>query len=156
VSQLGEVLANEADVLARLGRSQESTILKQQLFELQRDLPPRQEYKVTPAVKVIKDSGKHTGEVLIELDGMRLPEQVYKTCDIAMLENRIEDVLEIEEHGELDGHETGPESTILFLYGADAELLFRAIEPVLREYPLCRGALVTIRQGSEQRQLIIS
>jgi len=155
-SQLSEVLANEADVLARLGRSQESAILRQQLSKLQSDLPLHQEYKVTPAAKSIKHAGKETGEVLIELDGIHLPEWVYKRCDIATLENRIDEVLEMEERGELDGHETGPENTTLFLYGADGEALFRAIEPVLRKYPLCQGARVTIRQDSEQRELIIS
>jgi hypothetical protein len=153
---LAEVLANEAEVLARLGRSQESAILKQELLKLQSDLPPLWEYKVTPVHKPVIDAGKAAGEVLVELDGIHLPEWVYKNCDIATLENRLEAVLETEEQGELDGHETGPENTTLFLYGADAEALFLAIEPVLREYPLCQGARVTIRQDAAQRLVVIA
>lgn len=156
VSQLGEVLANEAEALARLGRSQEAAVLKQHLSKLQKDLPPLQEYKVTPVAKAAKGEGKAAGEVLIELDGIHLSDEVYKSCDIATLENRLEEVLEMEEQGELDGHETGPENTTLFLYSDDAEMLFRAVEPVLRDYPLCRGARVTIRQNSQQRQVVIA
>jgi tetratricopeptide (TPR) repeat protein len=155
MSQLSEVLANEAEVLARLGRSREADILKQELSKLHSDLPPLPEHKVTPAPKMIIDAGKAAGEVLVELDGIHLPEWVYESCDIATLENRLEAVLEMEEQGELDGHETGPENTTLFLYGADANELFRAIEPVLRKYPLCQGARVTIRQDSEERHVVI-
>jgi tetratricopeptide (TPR) repeat protein len=155
LSQLSEVLADETGALERLGRSEEAGALKQQLSKLQSDLPPLQEYKVTPAVKTVDDIGQAAGEVLVELDGIRLPESVYKDCDIATLENRLEAALEPGEQGELDGHETGPEHTTLFLYGADAEALFRAVEPVLRGYPLCQGARVTIRQGAEQRQIVL-
>jgi hypothetical protein len=56
---------------------------------------------------------------------------------------------------ELDGHETGPENTTLFLYGADAEALFRVVEPVLRDYPLCHGARVTIRQEHQERRVVL-
>jgi len=155
LSQLSELLADETGALERLGRSEEAGALKQQLSKLQNDLPPLQEYKVTPVVKTVDDISKAAGEVLVELDGVGLPESVYKDCDIATLENRLEAALEPGEQGELDGHETGPEHTTLFLYGADAEVLFRAVEPVLRDYPLCQGARVTIRQGAEQRQLVL-
>ena len=68
----------------------------------------------------------------------------------------IEVVLESGEYGELDGHETGPENTTLFLYGADAEALFHAVEPVLRDYPLCQHARVTIRQDGQERRVVLS
>jgi hypothetical protein len=42
-------------------------------------------------------------------------ESVYEDYDIATLENRLEEALEVSRLGELDGHETGPESTVLFL-----------------------------------------
>ena len=103
-----------------------------------------------------KPPGDAPGEGLIELDGLHLPESVYRDCDVATLENRLEAVLEVGEQGELDGHETGPENTTLFLYGTDAEALFRALEPVLRDYPLCQGARVTIRQGDQERQVVLS
>lgn len=155
ISQLSEVLTNEAEALERLGRSQEASAIRLQLAKLQSDVPPPQEYKATPVSKAAQNGAQNAGEVLIELDGIHLPEAVYRTCDVATLENRIEEVLEMGEHGELDGHETGPENTTLFVYGADAEALFQAMEPVLRDYPLCQGARVTIRQYAEKRQVVL-
>lgn len=96
------------------------------------------------------------GAVLIEIDGIDLPESLYRGYDIATLENRLEEVLESSESGELDGHESGPENNTLFLYGADAEALFHAVEPVLQDYPLCRGAGVTIRQNDQERRIVLS
>ena len=156
VSQLSEVLANEAAALARLGRSGEASALEQQRAKYHGDLPPLLQHEVTPVAKPVKHAGDAPGEVLIELDGLHLPESVYRDCDVATLENRLEAVLEVGEQGELDGHETGPENTTLFLYGTDAEALFRALEPVLRDYPLCQGARVTIRQGDQERQVVLS
>jgi tetratricopeptide (TPR) repeat protein len=152
IGALGEVLTNEAAALRRLGLHQKATGLDQQLAELHRDRPSLYEHKVTPVAMAVKQGDNAEGEVLIELDGIHLPESVYRDCDIATLENRLEEVLEMSGLGELDGHEIGPESTVLFLYGADAEALFRAVEPVLLDYPLCRGARLRIRQGDQERR----
>ena len=156
ISQLSEVLANEAAALRRLGSAEEANALEQQLAKLHGDLPPVHKHEVTLAARAVKPAGDTAGEVLVELDGIHLPESVYRNCDVATLENRLEAILEDGEHGELDGHETGPENTTLFLYGADAEALFRVVEPVLRDYPLCRGARVTIRQDDQERQVVLS
>lgn len=154
VDQLSEALANEAAALTRLGRLQEASALERQLAELRGDLPPLPKRQAAPVPKAHADSAP--GEVRIELDGIHLPESVYRDCDVATLENRLEEVLESCECGELDGHETGPENTTLFLYGPDAEALFRAVEPVLQDYPLCRGARVTIRQDDRERRIFLS
>jgi hypothetical protein len=141
-----------ASLHARLAASR---LLEQQRAELHGDLPPTYKHEVTPVAKAVKHAGDAAGEVLIELDGIHLPESVYRDCDVATLENRLEEVLERGEQGELDGHETGPENTTLFLYGVDVEALFRAVEPVLRDYPLCRGSRVTIRHDSAERRVVI-
>lgn len=155
-SQLAEVLANEAAALRRLGLTQEASALEQELAKLQGDLPPVHKHEVMPIAEAPKQAGSAAGEVRIELDGIHLPESVYRDCDIATLENRLEAALDMDGLGELDGHETGPENTTLFLYGADGEGLFRGIEPVLRDYPLCQGARVIIRQGGQERELILA
>jgi Domain of unknown function (DUF5076) len=49
--------------------------------------------------------------------------------------------------GDYDGDEFGPEEVTLFMYGPDAEALFRVIEPALLAYPLCQNARVIIRPG---------
>ncbi len=156
VENLSEALANEAAALARLGRLREASALEKQVAELRGDLPPVLKRQIAPIPNAVKHADNAAGEMLIELDGIHLPESVYQDCDIATLENRIEEVLEIDQTGELDGHETGPEHTTLFLYGADAEALFRAVEPVLQDYPLCRGARVTIRQDDQERRIVLS
>jgi tetratricopeptide (TPR) repeat protein len=150
--QLSEVMENEAAALARLGRREEARALERELAELRGDVPAMQTHEVAPAAPPVKEG---EGAVLIELDGIHLPDAVYRECDVATLENRIEEVLETGGQGELDGHETGPENTTVFLYGADAEALFRAVEPVLRDYPLCRGARVTVRQGDQERAVVL-
>jgi len=51
--------------------------------------------------------------------------------------------------GEYDGHEitsSGSECK-LFLFGPDAEAIFRVISPVLAASPLTRGAVITLRFG---------
>jgi hypothetical protein len=47
----------------------------------------------------------------------------------------------------LDGYEFGDGAATLFAYGANADELFAVLEPVLRQSPICRGAVVTRRYG---------
>lgn len=88
--------------------------------------------------------------LLIELDGVSLPDEVYEECDVDRLEEQLTEALA--DLGEFDGDEQGPETTTLFLYGPDAEAMFRAVEPVLLNYPLAAGSKVTIRQGEPGAQ----
>jgi len=85
--------------------------------------------------------------VLIHLDGVNLPDKVYQECDLSTLEDLLIDVIESNNAGELDGHETGPTETTIFTYGRDADELYRAMEPVLKEYPLSQNARIVVRKG---------
>jgi hypothetical protein len=51
--------------------------------------------------------------------------------------------------GEYDGNEIAADDShgILYMYGPDAEALFRAVEAELLKSPLMRGATVTLRFG---------
>jgi hypothetical protein len=92
--------------------------------------------------------------VLIHLDSMSLPDEIYEEHDLATLEDRLTEALG--NLGIYDGHESGPGVTFVYLYGPDAEAMFRAIEPVLRDYPLARGAGVIIRRrapGAPEREV---
>ena len=96
--------------------------------------------------------------VLVYLDGIGLPDNVYEKYDTSTLEDMLTPILEAEGLGECDGTETGPEETVIFLYGADADRLFSAVEATLRSYPLCKGARVICRYGgpgSRQREFKI-
>ena len=107
-----------------------------------------------PAAQQVQDQA-----VLIYLDGQGLPDEVYADCDLMTLEDKLEQALRSGNLGVVDGNEVGPGEVTIFLYGADAEAMVRGIEPVLREYPLCRGARVVVRRGSpgsEQREFLVA
>src|ERR1019366_4136012 len=46
--------------------------------------------------------------VLIHLDGVHLPDQVYQECDLSTLEDMLIEAIESSNAGELDGNEIGP------------------------------------------------
>ena len=102
--------------------------------------------------------GKKADEqaVLVYLDGVGLPADVYQDCDLMTIEDKLTEVIEQGKLGLFDGNEVGPTEVTLFMYSPDAERLFTAIEQTLRDYPLCKGARVVIRRGkpgAEQREL---
>jgi hypothetical protein len=85
--------------------------------------------------------------VLVYLDGVGLPNEIYAKYDLQGLEDRVNPILRSKHLGEFDGEDTGQKETVLYFYGPDAEALFAAIEPELRAYPLCLGARVVLRKG---------
>lgn len=95
--------------------------------------------------------------VLISLDGRGLDDAVYQAYDLSTLEDLLRKQIEPDGIGELDGHETGPTETTIYLYGSNAEELFSRVQPVLASYPLCQNSRVVIRQGgpgSSQREVV--
>jgi hypothetical protein len=85
--------------------------------------------------------------VIVKLDGVGLPDSVYEECDLATIEDRLIAVIKEKKLGKFDGNEVGEKYTTLYMYAPDAEKLFAGVEAVLRDYPLCQGAEVTIRWG---------
>ena len=85
--------------------------------------------------------------VLVYLDGVSLPPEVYERHDLSTLEDQLRGVLTEPSLGEYDGNEIRESETVLYLYGPDAERLYASIESTLRGYPLCRNARVLIRRG---------
>jgi hypothetical protein len=86
--------------------------------------------------------------VLIHLDATGNDPQVYKEYDLATLEQQLIQALAENGTGELDGHESGPGETVLFLYGSSADQLYEAVEGVIRDHPLCRNARIVKRYGA--------
>ena len=84
--------------------------------------------------------------VVITLDGTSLPDEVYEQCDTSTLEDQLTDALA--DLGECDGTEHGERDTRIFIYGSDAEVMYRAVEPILLNYPLAAKARVQLRSGS--------
>ena len=84
------------------------------------------------------------------LDGKREDVQLGKRLsEVPEAKNLDKDI------GWYAGHLTMPESTTMIFYGADADTLFRALEPTLTSEPTCSGARITIRQRDGQREMII-
>jgi hypothetical protein len=56
--------------------------------------------------------------------------------------------------GEYDGHEVADDGSdgYFYMYGPDAEVLFRVISPVLAASSFMRGATVTLRFGPPKRR----
>jgi len=94
--------------------------------------------------------------VVIVLDDTGLDKETSKNCDVSTLEDMLMERLESDGTGVLDGSESGPAGTTIFLYGADCEKMFASVEPVLKSYALCRNGRVVIRcggPGSGQREI---
>jgi len=83
--------------------------------------------------------GKTEG-VGIYLDGVNLPDEVYKESDINVV---IEELNKsIEGHGEMQSHWEGSAETALYFYGDDAKQMASLMNKFLESYPLCKGARV--------------
>ena len=94
--------------------------------------------------------------VIVRLDGASLTDEILAEQDLATLEERLVEALSAAGVGEYDGHEIGPEEATIYMYGADAEALYSAVEPILHASPLCRNARVEVRlggPGAPQREL---
>ncbi|MCC9166105.1 hypothetical protein LN893_04530 [Pontibacter sp. XAAS-A31] len=65
------------------------------------------------------------------------------------LEDKLEEVLEEKGVGEYDGHEIAVDYSdgFLYMYGPNAEILFKAVNPVLAETEFMKGAKAKLRFG---------
>lgn len=83
----------------------------------------------------------------VYLDGVNLPDEVYKTCDVNLVIEEFKKLLK--GHGSVQGYWQGPTETALYVYGDNAEEMKAKIAGFLASYPLCRGArVVTIAPKS--------
>ena len=88
--------------------------------------------------------------VIIHLDGVNLPKDVYKNHDLATLEEQIVAILDKYDLGHLDGHEFRDNEVIIIMYGPNAEKMFAMIETILRSYPLCQNATIEIHHNGQK------
>ena len=100
---------------------------------------------------------KNEQAVVLILDGQGLDDAVYQAYDLSTLEDLLIEQIKPNGIGELDGHESGPAETMIYLYGSDAEEIFLRIKSVIATYPLCQNSRVLVRKGgpgSSQREII--
>ena len=68
--------------------------------------------------------------------------------DFISLEPRLEAALKASGAGMFDGNEFGDGECVWYMYGADADALFQAAEPVIREAKPRPGSFVVKRRGA--------
>lgn len=70
------------------------------------------------------------------LNGTDLPDEVYQTCDINVLFEKL--VKALEDDIAFFGNSRGAKETGLFFYGNSFEQMKTLIQPIVDEYPLCQ------------------
>jgi hypothetical protein len=63
------------------------------------------------------------------------------------LQGQLREAIEEAFVGEFDGNEFGESECIIFMYGADADLLFDTIQPILNSSPHANGGFAVKRYG---------
>ena len=76
----------------------------------------------------------------------------YGSTDLSRLfdlEGKLEAAITAAKAGEYDGNEVAVDGSdgTLYMYGPDADRLFRVVEPILKATPYMNGAKVTLRFG---------
>jgi hypothetical protein len=89
-----------------------------------------------------------TERVTLWLDGITLPDEVYERFSTDDLGDQIEAAMAFDPTAEIRGSWQGPRETAIYIHGADAEALYRALEPVLSASPACQNARVIVRDGN--------
>ena len=76
----------------------------------------------------------------IYLDGVNLPDEVYRESDSNVVVSEIDKRLE--GHGEIEAHWQGPTETALYIYGDSNAAMKPLIQDFMDSYPLCKGARI--------------
>lgn len=146
-----EELENEAAALRRLGRDAEAAVADRRVESLKASA------KAVPAsTHDLNDLGVASpGAVFIELEYGIRPRNGVGRREVGSLADRLWTLTRNLGVGRYGGTVATPESSSVMFYAPDAEVLYRALHATLSAEPLCRGARVTIRQGSSQREFIL-
>lgn len=147
---LAEDLENLAAALRRLNWMDEAVLVEAELARTKSEMNASTQEEREPNLLTMP-----SGAVLIELDFGSYSGAGPGDRGTQKLGYQLMETLKEEEAGSYGGHLILPESTVLMFYGRDAEALFRVIEPILASEALCKGARVTIRQGTARRELML-
>ena len=148
---LVENLEYQLTSLKRLGNSEEVAAAEGRLASV------RSAREAVPQANVDLSTltAQSEGAVMIELGFGARSGGRYGTRDGDVLGEQLSAILQSNSAGFYGGRVVIPESTTLMLYGPDAEELFRVVERFLLDHAMCDGAVVTIRQGSNLRQVVL-
>ena len=76
----------------------------------------------------------------VYLDGVNLPNEVYKTSDVNLVIKEFNKRLK--GHGRVQSYWQGPTEAALYIYGDSVEKMKTCIADYMAAYPLCKGARV--------------
>ncbi len=146
-----EELENEAAALRRLGRVLEAVAAEQHAVCLKASIQA-----VPASTQDLSDLGVASpGAVFVELEYGLRPRNGTGKLEVGGLADRLWTLTRSLNVGRYGGTVATPESSTVMFYADNAEILYSAIYPTLASEPLCRGARITIRQGSAQRELLL-
>jgi hypothetical protein len=137
-SKEGEILY--IDVHMDLTNPEESIPFVTRFLE-ERGAPKGSKLKIYKGDDVVREVpfGVREG-FAIYLDGVNLPDEVYRESDSNVVVSEIDKRLE--GHGEIEAHWTGPTETSLYVYGDSIATMKPLIQDFMDSYPLCRGARI--------------
>ncbi len=144
-----EELEYEAAALSHLNRTDEALAVEERIKTVRKtaaEIPSfnREDYA---DVKLAE------GALLVELEGgLRAKSTEEK---IAKLGRCLYEMLQEQDLGDWQGLIRGPECSTLIYYGPNAQAMYEALEPSLLGDSQFEGALITIRQGSQQREVLL-
>ena len=148
---IAENLENQLTSLKRLGRLEEVAAAEARLASAlaAKKEVPQANFDLSTL------TAESEGAVLIELGFGSRPGGRYGPRDAELLGQQLSAIVESQNTGFYGGRVVIPESTTLLLYGPDAEALFRTVEQFLLDHSICDAAIVTIRQSSQLREVVL-
>jgi tetratricopeptide (TPR) repeat protein len=144
-----EELGHEAAALTRLNRTDEAHAVEERIKSVR---------KTAAEVPSVSHDGEAPvelteGALLIELDvGMH---SESTETDFAKLGSCLHEILKEQHLGDWQEFIRIPECSTLIYYGSNAEAMYAAIEPTLRGDSGFEGALITIRQRTQKREVML-
>jgi tetratricopeptide (TPR) repeat protein len=146
-----ENLEYELTSLKRLGRTEEATGAEARLAST------RETMKTFPSanVDVSTLTAEPAGAVLIELAFGTRPGGRYGKRDAEAVLEQILEILSAAGIGDYGTRVVTPESITLLFYGESAQVMFEAMERFLSDHLIFAGAVVSIRQGKNVKQVVI-
>ncbi|MGD9494869.1 MAG: hypothetical protein AB7Y46_01035 [Armatimonadota bacterium] len=109
----------------------------------------RRLFGVKSQAEPVSDPGEHAVLVHIPLSDDEFGAEEEREAIFA-LEDELIAAIEQTDAGVLDGNEFGGGQCVLFMYGPDADALWAAVEPLLREFAPARGGYAVKRYGPPQ------
>jgi tetratricopeptide (TPR) repeat protein len=146
-----ENLGYEITSLNHLGRAEDAAEAEARMASA------RETMKAFPSasVDVSALTAEPAGAVLIELAFGPRPGSRYGTRDAEAVLEQIFTILSAAKLGNTGSRVVTPESITLILYGENAQAMFEAMEQFLSDHLIFAGAVVSIRQGKNVRQVVV-